>query len=235
MRVLTASGATYELLDTVRATGYLRVGSTAAPSNVTAGDLTALRAHFGTDAAFTAGYSLELNAARQRIGGTIGDSGADDLAFALTTTFNGTGDGPRAMHVAPTFSGNVALGGAYGMVFQPVFSPPTTRTYATIYGLYTQITYADAAGAVTIGITSFVGSPIISGALKPATHYGVYVANQGAASIVSAVGIAIVKPTNATNNYYMELNTADATPVASLTGRIPILIGGTLQYIPYGT
>ena len=42
-------------------TGYLRVGSLTAPTNVTAGDLTTIRACFGTDTAFNTSGLVELN------------------------------------------------------------------------------------------------------------------------------------------------------------------------------
>lgn len=45
----------------VRAPGYLSaIGNTNAPANTTAGDVTGLRGHFGTDGAFTSGVELEV-------------------------------------------------------------------------------------------------------------------------------------------------------------------------------
>lgn len=226
MTRVKVNGGEYERFAT------LKVGALpSVPINSTEGDLTSLRLHVGTDASFTANIGFELTSIRAKQGGTISSADSGVYGFSLIPTFSGVGTQPRGLQISPTFSGDVAIVGCYGLVFQPVFAPPVARTYANIYGIYAQLDYADAAGAVTVGISFFVGSPIIRGALKPANHYGLYVADQGAASIAKAVGIAIAKPTNATANYYMEFDVADATAAGAYHGRIPVLYNGLLKYI----
>ena len=71
-----------------------------------------------------------------------------------------------------------------------------------------------------------------AGTIKPATQYGAYIENQGVAGMTTAVGIGIIIPTGATNNYAMEFNTADATAAGTYYRRVPVLVTGVgLRYL----
>lgn len=237
MIVKVASGAEYEKLGSVRATGYMRVGSASAPSNTTAGDLTSLRLHVGTDAAFGTGISFEINAAKYKHGGTIANSASAEVAHAFSVTFNGAGDNPIAYQVAPVFSAADNVTSVFGMLFQPQAQPASTKTITTMIGLYAQSIFLGNNGAVTTSYAMNVAVVAATGTLKPGKQVGLNIENQGSASITNAVAVRLNLPTGATNNYYLEFVNADATDPTggggAATGRIACLIGGVLRYIPY--
>lgn len=190
--------------------GYLSV-DTPSPANTTAGDLTAIRGHFGSDATFTSGLGgvpvgAEIRASQLVISGTIGGSGAFRSAMWLAAVFNDDGDGPQGFSVNPVFTPSANINNAYGQVNFVSFGPPTSVTITNAYASYGQSVYSDVAGAVSQGYTYYIASPLIGGALKPSVQRGLYVADQGASGIGAAIGLGIATPTGATTNYALEVS-----------------------------
>ena len=144
--------------------------------------------------------------------------------------------GMQALSVLPTFTFTDNNAGAYGNLSLPTITSITAaKTVSTIWGAYFRVDNNSTTGAIT-NVKGFnVGAPFYgASAIKPANTYGAYIENQGATGVGTAIGIAIDKPTNATNNYYMSFDTADGTDPTggggAAVGRIPVLIGGVLRY-----
>lgn len=137
------------------------------------------------------------------VAGTITDNSTALSAFRARPTFNGSAAGAvmQGLDVVPTFapSGNITI--ARGGVLGGTFSPPTGVTITDAIGIGWTLVYANVAGAVTNGTIALVDSPIIQGALKPITQYGVHVKNQGLAGITTAYGLYVDPQSGATNNY----------------------------------
>src|SRR3990167_2635392 len=86
---------------------YLRVGSTSAPSNVTAGDFTAIRGHFGTDGAFGTNVVLE-SVGRVKATGTFTTTTQLDSQLYVTGTVTGNTNqfAGLGIHLDTTFNGS---------------------------------------------------------------------------------------------------------------------------------
>lgn len=221
--------------------GFLGVGSETAPANTTAGDLTAIRLHLGTDAAFTAGYSLELQAARVFIAGALSGiavaiqptiTAAGDttqIGLVLNPTINGSGTNPAALYGAPTFAPSASIAAAQGLRYLPTFSPPAGVTITQAFAAQVTIRTGSTAGAITTAFAQYISASY--GTLKPGTAYGIYLDNMGSASITTAIAIQIIKPTGATNNFYFGFDTADATAAGAYFGRLPVNYAGALKYL----
>lgn len=246
--VALSRGVEQDIADGITMASYLRVGSATTPTNTTAGDITGVRLHLGTDGAFTTGFSLELVAARQAftgsytltstLDGVLGcsptitnNTGTFIGALIVRPTLNGNGDTPLGVNFAPTFAPSASVTAAYGGLMAAFASPATTKTITTLAGFASALIYNNVAGAVTSGYMFWANAPTVSGALKPGTQVGVQVENQGATGITTAIGVRIVKPTNATNNFYFGFDVADATAAGTYHGRIPVLYNNLLKYI----
>jgi hypothetical protein len=148
------------------------------------------------------------------VGGTIDGTGANPAAFRLSTT------------LAPA-SGTVAS--SYGLRLTPKFEPPAGATQSAVYGSLAQVQTGSAAGTVT-ALTCYYAGKVL-GTQVPTTIIGMAIDNMGAAGVTNATGLAITKPTGATNNYYFSFDTADATAAGAYFGRLPILYNGALKYL----
>ncbi len=216
----------------IKIAGYLRVGSTSAPSNTTAGDITGVRGHFGTNAAFGTGHTLEVNAARFATTGTY-ETGAISVLNTLT------GDGSYGIYGAPNLAptaGTPAI--QYAFLGIPQINPAGGITLSNAVGFYGRTDFAGTTGAVTTSTPFWVAAPsFVASAIKPTFQRGIYIENQGSASINSAWAIWMDKPTGATNNFYIRFNTGDATDPTggggAATGRIAVDVAGTLRYLAY--
>lgn len=246
--VALSRGAEQDIADGITMASYLRVGSATTPTNTTAGDITGIRLRLGADGAFTSNISLELVAVRQSFTGsyTITDTLGAPLtvsptitnntgtfigALIVRPTLNGSGDTPLGVDFAPTLAPSASVTAGYGGLMAAFAAPATTITITTLAGFASALIYNNVAGAVTQGYMFWANAPTISGALKPGTQVGLQVENQGATGITTAIGVRIVKPTNATNNFYFGFDVADATAAGTYHGRIPVIYNNLLKYI----
>lgn len=222
-----------------RFVGPANFGTNATPSNTTNGDVTALRTHVGTDAAFvTAGVlstvivpGIEINAASLLLSGTITNGSVTTVALGIQTTFNGSGSAPIGHLVAPTFAPSASIGAAVGTSYASQSAPPVGVTITTVRSVQARSDYNNVAGAVTTGIAIGVTSPIVSGSLKPTTQYGIQILNQGVSGMTNAIGIEVAAQSGATNNYDMSFGTVDTTAAGTYYGRIPVLYNGLKKYV----
>lgn len=218
------------------APGYFQVGATAPPSNTTPGDITGVRGHFGTDAAFTStglGVGLEVNAKYVQVGGTLAENTNSVYAAKIAQTFTGTADNLTQLGLLPVYQPSASISSLLNFVNSPTASPPLGVTISDFINNYCQSFFGNVAGAVTRAYGILVYPPSIAGSLKPATNYGIYVTTQGAAGITTAIGIQIDKPTNATNNYYMSFDTNNAAALGAYQGKLPVIVGGVAGFIPW--
>ena len=227
---------------------YLRVGSTSAPSNVTAGDFTAIRGHFGTDGAFGTNVVLE-SVGRVKATGTFTTTTQLDsqlyvtgtvtgntnqfagLGIHLDTTFNGSADTPIAFALRPTFAPSASITDAWFGSMSGFAAPPSGVTISNLAAFRAGIVFNAVSGAVSTAQGLLISSPTISGALTPVSIHGIEIKNQGAAGMTNAIGMTIRKPTGATNLFYFQFDVADATAAGAYHGRIPILYNGVLKYV----
>lgn len=183
--------------------------------------------------------TFAANQGRLLIAGTVTNSNSGQSVLALNNTFNGSaGGGAGEMYsfqLSPTFSPSGSIAFAGGFRGDITFSPGGGVTITDCQG-GRLITITGSSGGA---ITNLAGLQLLPsyGSVKPTNAYGLDVLNFGSASITKAVGIRIALPTGATNNYYIELDTGDGTDPTggggAATGRIPVLIGGTLRYLAY--
>lgn len=225
--------------DSLRLSGHLRVGATCGPSNTTAGDLTATRGHLGTDGAFSDvanRYVLSFETVGQMARtGTITRSGSVHAGFLSCSTFNGSGCFPIGIYEKSTYSPSASISNANSMNLSPHFEPGACVTIAnTVAGNYAAFT-GSGGGAITNFYIETM-TPVY-GTVKPTNSYGVHIADMGSASITTAIAMSLTKPTNATNNYYINFATACATDPTggggAAAGRIPVIIGGVARYLAY--
>ena len=223
--------------DSLRLGGYIGAGTESAPSNTTAGDVTGLRGHFGTDGTFTADAGLELVGKNAVVSaGSLTLSGTVSSQDKLSVTGTITGSNPLPLNfqvtLAPTAAGSHSGWGAF---ISAVAAPVAGQTFANYFGIQLFISTGSGAGAVTNAYGLYI-SPNY-GTVKPTSSYGVFIDNVGSASITTSVGLVVTLPTGSTNNYYISFPTGDATDPTggggAATGRIRCLIGGTLRYLPY--
>lgn len=221
----------------------MRIGSASPPSNVTAGDLTALRAHFGTDAAFTSDFDVELNAGRMRIGGaegaavlliesTVTSALVNNALVQISGTLAGSGAGMQALALLPTITPSASVSEAYSHLSQPTFNPGSGVTITTGRGIYAFLVTGSGAGALT-NLYGVVVEPSY-GTIKPTNADGIRVENMGSAGITTAVGLKVVTPTGATNNYSaiftgstprVGIGTASPAQALHVVGRIKVNTG----------
>ncbi len=77
-----------------KVSGYLRVGSASVPTNTTAGDITAVRGHFGTDAVFGSGETLvNINGVFKTAFNSQARPASDNSFGGLAVTWNYTNGG----------------------------------------------------------------------------------------------------------------------------------------------
>lgn len=149
--------------------------------------------------------------------------------LTVSGTINGAGINPASLLVNTTFAPSASVTNGFGLRFFPTYAPPSTVTMSNVYGLFSQPVTGSAAGAVTNLIAVYAGKSL--GTQIPTSTIGVSVDNMGAASVTTAIGISITKPTGATNNFYFSFDVADATAAGAYFGRLPILYAGALKYL----
>jgi len=132
---------------------------------------------------------------------TITNNAISVNAFRARNLFNGNGDFPAGLDVGPTFSPSANISLARGMVFGGRFAPPSGVTITDVYGGNTVTWYDNVSGAVTNGTTFSLSAPIVWGALKPTTQYGLRVANQGISGTTNSYGLFVDAQSGSTNNY----------------------------------
>lgn len=162
---------------------------------------------------------------------TIANAGAGEVGFHILPTLNGAGDFGQGARFTPTFAPSASISATYGFIGVNYSGPPTTVTITQANAAYAASGYLDVAGAVTTGVACRLAAPEIFGALKPGTQYGLFVENQGAASITNAIGVHVAAQSGATNNYDMSFGRVDTTAAGAYYGRIPVLYNGLTKYI----
>ncbi|MDX6502462.1 MAG: hypothetical protein QOG23_5726 [Blastocatellia bacterium] len=132
---------------------------------------------------------------------TITNNALSVSALRARNTFNGNGNGPIGLDLVPTFAPSANISLARGMVVGGFFAPPSGVTISNVYGANAVTAYHDVSGAVTNGTTLQISQPIVFGALKPTTQYGLYVLNQGISGTTNSYGLYVDAQSGSTNNY----------------------------------
>ncbi len=150
----------------LRNTGYLRIGSTAAPTNTTAGDITGVRLSIGN-----ASLATDI----VNISSTISTASANARGLNMVAmTFTGAGDGPAGAAFQPEFLPSANLTLAYGFINIAKGSPDTGITITNMHAAANRIDTGNLAGAITNaqGLTILRSS---LGTLKPGSMRGIQV------------------------------------------------------------
>jgi len=174
---------------------------------------------------------------------TITNNAISVNAFRARNLFNGNGDFPAGLDVGPTFSPSANISLARGMVFGGRFAPPSGVTITDVMGGNAVTWYDNVSGAVTNGTTFSLSAPIVGGALKPTTQYGLRVANQGISGTTNSYGLYIDAQSGSTNNFAAifaggNVGIGTTTPLARLdvrTGTVALPPGGGLDPNVYHT
>jgi len=215
----------------IAAVTYARVGSSAAPTNVTAGDLTALRLSLGNAGAFgAAGYGSIVDVAHAE-----GNPGAGIYStYTVCTTYGANsaatfkqnyahiimGAAAGNLNVVTAYACDIAhnmagsITGVYGMnlnaLVLDVNTPAAPGTVTSVWGMYLTAVYdtGDAIPATPLTVTNIIGlrvNPFIYGAaiaLTCTTATGLSVVNPGAfTSLGTLVGLDIASLTRGTVNF----------------------------------
>jgi len=127
---------------------------------------------------------------------------ADFVAsFKARNFFNGSGNGPVGMDIAPTFAPTNSIGLARGFVSAAFFAPPPGVTISEAWGGNAVTIYNNTGGAVTNGNAFAINSPYAFGALKPTTQYGLHINNQGINGTNTSYGLFVDAQSGSLNNY----------------------------------
>src|SRR3990167_9231744 len=142
--------------------GYLRIGSTSAPANTTAGDLSVSRINIGNFA-----QTLDVIG----IVTTINSSSNNYRGIRCANTYTGSGAGPADIEAHPIFQPSVSISVCYGLINIAKADPDTGVTITNIHGGAYRVDTGGLAGAVTNAqamttLTSTLGS------LKPGSIRG---------------------------------------------------------------
>lgn len=199
--------------------GYMRVGSTSVPDNTTAGDLTAIRGHFGADAAqLSLGVDVTPTGPSGLSGGAGiytaftatpagGIAGIQGLQFQIT--INPTANSPSRIgrgfvgeisHV----SGNFTLGSLYGGQLTAANQVVGgTAALTDLVGLLASVLPDEGTVTNARGVDIFIGDGSINGTVTLAQ--GINIRGRGSTSstftVTTQVGIDIAGITGATNNF----------------------------------
>ena len=155
---------------------------------------------------------------------TITNNGSNFLLVNANPIFNGSGDSPIAYSSGPQYSPSASINTIISGIFGGYISPPIGVTIANAYAGEFQWQFLNTTGAVTAAHAIYVSAPVIYGVLKPATMFGVHVANQGASGITTSYGLYIdAQSGSSTNTSFYDADTLDAT---STTVASVVLAGG---------
>jgi hypothetical protein len=142
-----------------------------------------------------------VNKAVIEVTNTITNNADMVAAYRARNIFNGNGNIVAGLDVVPTFSPTASISLAKGMVVGGRFAPPSGVTIANAFGGNTVTWYDNVSGAVTNGTTFSLSAPIVWGALKPTTQYGLRVENQGISGTTNSYGLYVDAQSGSTNNY----------------------------------
>lgn len=224
----------------MRNPGYLRVGSTSAPSNTTAGDITGIRLFAGTNQteftiANTGVTTITPSSnptATLNLAGTIAASTTAALySQRITQTFNITGSAAALIGVSvnPTWNIDATLSSATGVGVGVAVDIAATRTVTTFSYLNVG---GDLSGTGTL--TNWNGVYVSVGALDlvPTNVRGVRIDNlsSGVATTLTVgvdvlaqtgtgtnIGIRIAAPSGGSSNYALQLSDTGGTAVGGIT------------------
>jgi hypothetical protein len=197
------------------------------------GSLSFLRRFYVNSSGVTVcGDATATNAVRFEVGDTITN---DSTTHAMAA-------------IAGQLEGSAGGGEIYGLLAATVHAPdtnigiinqvrvncnfaPTANTITNAAGIRVVANTGSGGGA----ISALIGQEIVPvfGTIKPTNTVGLQIQDMGSASVGTAMGISIAKPTNATTNVYLSFDTADGTAEGSYAGRLPILVAGNVRYISY--
>jgi hypothetical protein len=203
----------------IRTAGYMRVGSSAAPTNVTAGDITAIRMLLGNlDAAFPNGECLYMLRIDPALSGTRYAASIDLRAIPGAASTGTT----ATLHIAAWQQSSYAIGILEGVSVEPTIYGAGLINYIKCYygqgwgtfgAFNANVTTVDiysarmfyregGAGVLSVGTMHglFVESPFV-GTLQAGdsigTIKGVYIRNLGGTYIGNAIGIDIAAQSGA--------------------------------------
>jgi hypothetical protein len=132
---------------------------------------------------------------------TINSAATGVSSFKARNTFNGVGQAPVGMDLAPTFAPSSSIGNARGFRSAAFFAPPSGVTITDALGGTAVTVYSDVLGAVTNGTTFRIDVPVVVNALKPGKQYGLRILNQGILGTTDSYGLYVEPQTGSTNSY----------------------------------
>lgn len=216
--------------------GYLRVGSTSAPVNTTAGDITGLRLNLGNQAFGTSngrfvsvlGTMTDTSAtatAFARMENTIApvsNSGSEYRSFSFANVLNApsgvTLGTVEALSVGNSIGGTQdgAIAAVYGAIINGIAlssaSVATAGTISTLTGLRI-ITHTRSSGSSTVAVTTGIGiesAITINGGGFSFTDYTHHkISNISADSVTTQIGIDIAALTRASTDIGIRIAKAD--------------------------
>ena len=227
--------ASLDAATSVRSAGYIAAGFSAAslPTNVTAGDVTGLRAHIGTDAAFTSGMGFETNAIQSKFGGSKTLTTSLDAVVVVnptltnntnnfisglnvSPTLNGSGDSAAGLVVRPLIAPSGNITDAYGASLAAIGNIPSGVTLTNLIGFRGALATLSGTGAITNAIAiKAEGAFVVAGGPTPTNN----------------IGLNVTAASGGTNNYDLSFGTVDTTAAGAYYGRLPVLYNGLKKYI----
>ena len=135
------------------------------------------------------------------IGTTVTNNDNGASGFRMRNTFNGSASVQQALDVAPTFAPSASVSLARGFISTAFFAPPAGVTITDGFGGNANTVYSNTSGAVTNGTGFAIRSPLVFGALKPTTQYGLRINNQGIAGTNTSYGLFVDAQSGSNNNY----------------------------------
>jgi hypothetical protein len=132
---------------------------------------------------------------------TVTNNGDYGAGFKARNTFNGPGEGPTGLDIAPTFAPTTSIGLARGFMSAAFFAPPPGVNITEAWGGDAVTIYGNSGGTVTNGAAFAINSPIAFGSMKPAKQYGLHINNQGLAGANTSYGLFVDGQSGSLNNY----------------------------------
>lgn len=157
----------------------------------------------------------------------------DSAILTVAATLEGDGNIVRGISSEPIFSPSANITHAIAGYFVAEANPPADVTITNLFGIHAANIYEGDDGAVTNACAWIARSPIAGGTLKPSNQYGAYVEDQGLTGIAQAVALGLELPTNATANYYLEVDNVGDTTAGSMQyfARLPVKTPSGTKYV----
>jgi hypothetical protein len=153
-----------------------------------------------TDAANTFSGLQTVTQNQLLLSGSFTAAADNDAMFKVSNTMTGT-KVSQGFTISPTFTPTASVAAVYGSVMNTTVTPSAAVTITENFGSFVRTDYTGNNGAVTTAYAFHAAAPTASGTLKPATNYGVYVANQGLSGITTSYGLYVGSQSGSTTNW----------------------------------